>query len=123
MAGKYWEANPESMNDEHLEMKDLADRVEDRGQYSNLDEPSQEQFKTLIGGAMKHIFNSQDNHFGGRYKAAHSNLKVAAKHISDAARLVDGVNGGRGRTNWGTAMHPSDYAEQLTMSYKHGYEV
>jgi hypothetical protein len=121
MAGKYWEANPESMNDEHLEMKDLADHVEDRAQYSDLDEPTQEQFKTLIGGAMKHIFNSQDNHFGGRYKAAHSNLKVAAKHIGDAARLVDGVNGGH--TNWGTAMHPRDYAEHLGMSYKNSYEV
>jgi hypothetical protein len=123
MAEKYWGANADSMNDEQLDMKFLADHVEDRAQYSDLDKPTQEQFTTLIGGAMKHIFNSQDNHFGGRYKAAHSNLKVAAKHISDAARLVDGVNGGRGSTDWKTAMHPSDYAEQLTMSYKHGYEV
>lgn len=120
MAGKYWQSNPEHMADEHQQMKEVADHVEDRAQYADLDEPTQEQFRTLSSGAMKHIFTAQDNHFAGRYKASHSNLVVAAKHISNAARLVDGV-AGRGGHDWHLGMHPSDLAEQTAMTYKHGY--
>jgi hypothetical protein len=121
MAGKYWENHSDSMNDEHMDMKDLADRVEDRGQYADMDEPTQEQFKTLIGSAMKSIFTSQDNHFAGRHKVAHSHLMVAGQHVANAARLIDGVYGGH--ANFGMAMHPKDTAEQIAMSYKHGFEV
>ena len=118
MAGKYWEANPDHMNGEHLDMKELADHVENKGQYANLDEPSQEQFKSLISNAMKSIFTSQDNHFGGRMKAAHSNLLVASRHVANAARMLDGT---AGASTVGAGEHPADMANQVVKNYKDSY--
>lgn len=118
MAGKYWESHAHEMNMEHSEMKSLADHVENKGQYANLDEPSQEQFKSLISASMKHIFTSQDNHFAGRMKAAHSNLLVAANHISAASRMLDGTEGA---STVGAGEHPSAMAKQIATNYKDGY--
>ena len=118
MAGKYWEAHPHEMNSEHSDMRMLADHVERQGQYANISEPSQEQFKTLISAAMKHIFNSQDNHFAGRMRASHSNLLVAANHIGAAARMLDGTEGA---STVGAGEHPKDMANQIAKNYKESY--
>ena len=105
------------MNDEHEDMKNLADRVEDRAEYADMTDACRNQFRTASSNAMRAIFESHDHHESGNTQAAHSGLLVAAKHIDTAAKLVSGSY----VTAFRSSMSPKNEAEGIALSYKHGF--
>jgi hypothetical protein len=107
------------MNDEHEDMKSLADRVEGRAEYADMTDACRNQFRTASGNAMRAIFNSHDHHESGNTQAAHAGLLVAGKHIDTAAKLVEGAYGYP--VEFGSAMRPKDEAESITNSYKYAF--
>lgn len=107
------------MNEEHEDMKNLADRVEDRGEYADMDDATRNQFRTASSNAMRAIFESHDHHESGNTQAAHAGLLVAGKHIDTAAKLVEGAYGYP--VEFGSSMRPKDDAEGIAISYKNAF--
>ena len=107
------------MNDEHEDMKNLADRVEDRAEYADMTDACRNQFRTASGNAMRAIFESHDHHEAGNTQAAHAGLLVAGKHIDTAAKLVSGSYGYP--VEFGSSMSPKNEADGIAISYKHAF--
>jgi len=107
------------MNEEHQEMIDLANRVEDTAERMDLDYPVRGQFRKASSDAMRAIFESHDHHEAGNTQAAHAGLLVAGKHIDTAAKLVTGAAGYP--VDFGQADGVKNHAEVLANSYKNAF--
>lgn len=81
----------DGLADRQYEIKAQADKLQGAVNSAGFDEPTKEQVNTLLSNSMRSLFLSQDNHDAGRYKTAHSHLKVAAQHVGTAARMLQGT--------------------------------
>lgn len=107
----------DGLADRQYEVKAQADKLQGAVNSAGFDDPTKEQVNTLLGNSMRSIFLSQDNHDAGRYKAAHSHLKVAAQHIDNVASMLKGTPS-ESATYMGPK-HSSGYQETVE-DYVHG---
>lgn len=106
------------MNEHHQDMIDLANDVEDFEKRTNLDQPTRTQFRKSSSDAMRAIFESHDYHEAGNTQAAHAGLLVAAKHVTNAARLLTGAVAAHTAVELYGARN---IAEIIANQYKHAF--
>ena len=106
------------MTFEHDDMLRLAEHIEKRGEYADLDDATRNQFRASTSNAMREIFNSDDHHQWGHRDDAHAALLVAGNHISAAGKMMDQSGN---TVDSGMAVSPKDHAEKIATRYKKTY--